>query len=267
MAVYRPSMDDDNKKEIKYPAWTVVSRHAWDNEGKTLRKFKPRTALMRQMVVRGLKDLENRDAPVPKLTIDMPNTNTVPPQVLASNVDTVEVSAGGAATGWTSPLCGDGVRKYLLKVDTSAVKVAMVANSFQSNNTIEEIEIDWGDGPQMFLSFYTSAQYRLWHLRFSSLNRLTSTTNFGQYMCLDKPSAIHILNLLAKNKAAAGAKQIIIGAAEKYKNDIDIENARKAAVLNGWSISFRWNTPHPDIKEKAEREPLKYVGQPEIEIR
>ena len=259
MAVYRPSMDDDNKKEIKYPAWTVMSRHAWDNEGKNLRKFKPRTALMRQMTVRGLKDLENLDIPVPKLTIDMPNTYLLPPQVVASNVDTVEVSAGEVGTGWTSPLCGDGVRKYSLKVDTSVKKVTMVANAFQSNNTIEEIEIDWGDGPNMFLTFYTSSQYRLWHLRFSSLNRLTSTSNFGQYMCLDKPSAIHILNLLAKNQATTGAKQINIGVTEKYKFDIDVENARQAAVLNGWSISFRWNTPHPDIKEKAEREPLNYV--------
>lgn len=259
MAVYRPSMDDDNKKEIKYPAWTVMSRHAWDNEGKNLRKFKPRTALMRQMVVRGLKDLENPDVPVPKLTIDMPHTNTMPPQVLASNVDTVEVSAGGVGAGWTSALCGNGVRKYLLKVDTSVTKVTLVANAFQSNNTIEEIEIDWGDGPNMFLTFYTSAQYRLWHLRFSSLNRLTSTSNFGQYMCLDKPSAIHILNLLAKNQATTGARQINIGVTEKYRFDIDVENARQAAALNGWTISFRWNTPHPDIKEKAEREPLNYV--------
>lgn len=251
----------DDMNVVPHQALTVVARHNFGTTKDDIQIIKPQyeayTSNVEAYVVYELKGL---DGTWDKMDIVLSNRLVYPSLCCRTiTADTVEVWAEGitslgrsmANNGWFG---AQGPRKIIMHMPSLKTGTYGFMTTYVGAKTIEEIEFP--DSDKLIDCNYMLAwqSSRLYHVRFKSLKNFTNGNYMFWYAHLDKPTVLHIRDLLMEKEGTAGPLRLDIAA--KYSEDIEVQAALDDIRTKVSTLTVYYKTVPPDLEEKVYREPI-----------
>lgn len=247
---------------VPHEAMTVIARHNFGTPKDDIQVIKPMYKAYSANVTSYIGyDLAGLDGKWDKMEVHL-SGNLVAPGMSFMRVtaDTMEIWANGATSigrgstansGW---LASQGPRKLTVHTPNLTNGNFAFMSSANVTKTLEEAEFPETDKLVTANYMLATPNSRLYHVRFKSLKNLTTAAFMFWYARLDKPTVLHIRDLIMENEGTVSS--LYMGIARGYSGDIEVQAALDDMRTKVRNLTVAYSNVPDDMAAKVYREPV-----------